>query len=77
MKLNLPAVVFLVLFLGMSALIVYENEMPDMAGQTPTATLAQVERTATPSQDSTESQEDITKLTDDEIREKVLPANDL
>lgn len=78
MKLNLQAVVFLVLFLGIGAAIVYANStQPDLAGQAPRAALAQVERTATPSQDSTDSQEDITELTDEELREKILPANDL
>lgn len=78
MKLNFPAIVFLVLFLGIGVLIIYANTtQPDLAGQVPTATLAQAETTTTASQDSPDSQEDNGPATDEELRKKILPANDL
>lgn len=78
MKLNLPTIVFSFLFLGLAVLIVYANaEQPDLDGQAPIATITEVERTASTSQDSAESQGDERILMDEELRDEVLPANDL
>jgi len=78
MKLNLPTIVFLVLFLGIGALIVYANATnADSLSQVPSVSLIQDDITLTPSPDTKGLQDDDQDLTDEELREKVLPANDL
>jgi hypothetical protein len=78
MKLNLPTIIFLVLFLGIIAFIVYANAaQPDMTGQVPAIIPPRADSTATNAPELEELQEDKPNLTDEELRKKVLPANDL
>jgi hypothetical protein len=78
MKLNLPTIISLVLFLGISAFIVYANAaQPDITGQVPAIIPPRADSTATTTPQLEELQEDKTNLTYEELRKKVLPANDL
>jgi len=78
MKPSLPTIIFLVLFLGISALIVYANTtQPDLTGKVSLVSPTKSEVTTSIAPESEDSQEDDSNLTDEELRKKVLPANDL
>jgi hypothetical protein len=78
MKLKFPTVGLLVFFLGIGALIVYANAtQPDLTGQIPPAVQELTDLPPIKPPDPTGTPDENIILSDDELREKVLPANDL